>query len=94
MIHELEDHIVLDEYEVTGTMEDHIRELLTHQRGSDFTYDVRMGDIERTITISPGTLAEGLKTILDNYSAKLLFDNHVVKPVPRTFSTLQHRNGI
>lgn len=87
VIHELEDHIVLDEYEVTGTMEDHIRELLTHQRGSDFTYDVRMGDIERTITISPGTLAEGLKTILDNYSAKLLFDNHVVKPVPRTFST-------
>lgn len=90
VVHELEDHVVLEDYEFTGTLGDHITELLTHQTGNDFSYSAgpigSIANVVRTIPISAGTLADGLKRILDNYSAKLRFDNFKVTPVDRAYS--------
>lgn len=88
VFHELDEHVVTEEYQLTGTIADHVDALLAHQEGSDFAYEAggtgTMYEITRTITIPAGSLASGLKKILEHFYARLVLDNYKVKPIPRT----------
>lgn len=91
VFHELEEQAVTGTYQLTGTIEQHIQKLLTFQQGSDFyytngpDYPGTMYTITRTITINPGSLAENLKRILQQFNARIILDGFAVKPVRQLY---------
>ena len=89
IIHELEEHVITEEYTLTGTLGEHIQELLTHQNAG-FAYVAGSGQmftIVRSLTITRGTLAENLRLILSAFNARLAFHNLDIKPIPRRSTT-------
>ena len=87
VVHELERYPIEEGYQFTGTLQQHVNKLLELQPAADYTYVNGIGDmytLRRAVTITPGTMAQGLKTILAHYNARLVMDNYVIEPVPRT----------
>ena len=89
---ELEGHVITTGYQFTGTLKAHIERLLEHQQGGDFYYEQGLSEsheiytIRRTISITSGTLAGNLKTILQHFNARLILDNYAIKPIPRLYA--------
>ena len=84
---ELEEHVIPEAYQFTGTIGQHINKLLSYQNGSDFVYEAggtgTMYSIRRLISIDAGTIAQNLKKILDHFFARLVLDNYKVRPIPQ-----------
>lgn len=91
VFHEIEEHAVPVDYQMTGTIRQHIEKLLSYQNGSDFVYSASglsdpMYSIIRTVSISKGSIAQNLKHILDHFFARLEFNNYEIKPIPRMYA--------